>query len=141
MNKGNKHFILDFNEPINFSLAKVGKYNVNTIYENIDKFKRFMNESVVSERFEMVYNTILFQTVLWEDDTCTLDNLTSVYNCIASGDIYPDILLPQITEKDMKRELMARGFVIYKSKIAVARGVYQNVYKVKKETNPYEDIE
>lgn len=136
-----EHFTLDFNKPINFSLAKVSRYNVNVIYENIDKFKKFMNESVLSERFGMIYNTILFQTVLWGEDTCTLDNLTSVYNCIASGDIYPDILLPQITEKDMKRELMARGFVIYKSKLAMARGVYQNVYKVKKEINPYEDSE
>lgn len=141
MKKGNNHLVLDFNKPIRFSLAKVSRYNVNVIYENIDNFKKFMNESVLSERFDLIYETILFQTVLWGEDTCTVDNLTSVYNCIASGDIYPDILLPEITEKDMKRELKARGFKVYKSKLAMARGVYQNVYKVKKEINPYEDSE
>ena len=43
-----KHLVLDFNKKdMKLSLNQVAQYDIDAIYDNIDKFKRFMTENIV----------------------------------------------------------------------------------------------
>ena len=126
-----EHLILDFNNSnLKFSLAKVSKYNIKTIFDNIDKFKKFVNDSVISDSFEKVYKSSVFQVVLCDNDTCYVSNLLMVYNAIASGNLLKGGNVPQITEKELIKQLVARGYKIYRTRISYGNGVYENVKKV-----------
>lgn len=127
-----EHLILDFNkENLKFSLAKVSRYNIKTIFDNIDKFKRFVNDSVISDSFEKVYKSSVFQVALFDNDTCYIDNLLMVYNAIASGNLLKGGNVPQITEKELIKQLTARGYKVYRTRISYGNGVYDNVKKVR----------
>ena len=126
-----EHLILDFNKSdLKFSLAKVSKYNIKTIFDNIDKFKKFVNDSVISDSFEKVYKSSVFQVALCDTDTCYVANLLMVYNAIASGNLLKGGNVPQITEKELIKQLVARGYKIYRTRISYGNGGYENVKKV-----------
>ena len=127
-----KHLILDFNnEKLTFSLAKVSQYNISAIYDNIDKFKKFVNDSVVSDAFEKVFKSSVFQIMLYDESSAYIDNLLAVYNAIASGNLIDNVQVPQITEKELIKQLRIRGYKVYRSRISLGNGIYDNVKKVK----------
>ena len=121
--------ILDFNsDKLKFSLKDVGEYNIDNIYNNIEKFKKFVNNSVISDTFEKVYNTEIFQLTLLDETTNYLDNLCITYNAIASN-----FSLPEITEKELKKQFIMRNFKIIRTSRKSAYNLYDTAYRVKKE--------
>ena len=129
-----EHLVLDFNNAnLNFSLSKVSKYDINTIYNNIDKFKKFVNDSVISETFERVYSSSVFQIALFDECSAYIDNLLAIYNAIASGNLINGLQVPQITEKELIKQLKIRGFKVFRTRISLGNGIYENTKKVKKE--------
>lgn len=129
-----EHLILDFNDSkLNFSLSKVSKYDINAIYDNIDKFKKFVNDSVVSDTFEKVFKSSVFQVALYDESSAYIDNLLIIYNAIASGNLIDNLKVPQITEKELIKQLKARGFKVFRTRISMGNGIYENTKKVKKE--------
>ena len=121
--------ILDFNsDKLKFSLKDVGEYNIDNIYNNIEKFKKFVNNSVISDTFEKVYNTEIFQLTLLDETTNYLDNLYITYNAIAANSC-----LPEITEKELRKQFIARNFKIIRTSRKVSYNSYDTAYKVVKE--------
>lgn len=121
--------ILDFNsDKLRFSLKNVAEYNIDTIYDNFEKFKKFVNESVISDTFDKIYKTEIFQVTLLDETTNYISDLLIVYNAIA---ILQD--LPEITEKELKKQLLARGFSIKRTTRYLYAGMHSNAYKVFKE--------
>lgn len=124
--------ILDFNsDKLRFVITDISKYNLDTIYNNIDKFRKFVHDSVISDTFEKVYNTYLFQITLLDETMNYLDNLLITYNAIINN--MTDENLPEITEKQLKQQLIARGFEIRRTSRRVIYGSYEVAYKVIKE--------
>ena len=124
--------VLDFNnDKLKFSLSKVSKYNIDTIYNNIDKFNKFVNDSVISHTFEQVYKSSVFQVALFDENSAYVDNLVAIYNAIASGNLLDNVQVPQITEKELIKQLRIRGYKVYRSRISLGNGIYDNVKKVK----------
>lgn len=124
--------VLDFNnDKLKFSLSKVSTYNIGTIYNNIDKFNKFVNDSVISHTFEQVYKSSVFQVALFDENSAYVDNLVAIYNAIASGNLLDNVQVPQITEKELIKQLRIRGYKVYRSRISLGNGIYDNVKKVK----------
>ena len=124
--------VLDFNnDKLKFSLSKVSKYNIDTIYNNIDKFNKFVNDSVISHTFEQVYKSSVFQVALFDENSAYVSNLVAIYNAIASGNLLDNVQVPQITEKELIKQLRIRGYKVYRSRISLGNGIYDNVKKVK----------
>ena len=124
--------VLDFNnDKLKFSLSNVSKYNIGTIYNNIDKFNKFVNDSVISHTFEQVYKSSVFQVALFDENSAYVDNLVAIYNAIASGNLLDNVQVPQITEKELIKQLRIRGYKVYRSRISLGNGIYDNVKKVK----------
>lgn len=124
--------VLDFNnDKLKFSLSKVSKYHIDTIYNNIDKFNKFVNDSVISHTFEQVYKSSVFQVALFDENSAYVDNLVAIYNAIASGNLLDNVQVPQITEKELIKQLRIRGYKVYRSRISLGNGIYDNVKKVK----------
>lgn len=124
--------VLDFNnDKLKFSLSKVSKYNIDTIYNNIDKFNKFVNDSVISHTFEQVYKSSVFQVALFDENSAYVDNLVAIYNAIASGNLLDNVQVPQITDKELIKQLRIRGYKVYRSRISLGNGIYDNVKKVK----------
>ena len=124
--------VLDFNnDKLKFSLSKVSKYNIDTIYNNIDKFNKFVNDSVISHTFEQVYKSSVFQVALFDESSAYVDNLVAIYNAIASGNLLDNVQVPQITDKELIKQLRIRGYKVYRSRISLGNGIYDNVKKVK----------
>ena len=64
-----KHLVLDFNKKdMKLSLNQVAQYDIDAIYDNIDKFKRFMTENIVSDCFQKDCRKKIYpnQALLWE---------------------------------------------------------------------------
>ena len=124
--------VLDFNnDKLKFSLSKVSTYDIGTIYNNIDKFNKFVNDSVISHTFEQVYKSSVFQVALFDENSAYVDNLVAIYNAIASGNLLDNVQVPQITEKELIKQLRIRGYKVYRSRISLGNGIYDNVKKVK----------
>ena len=124
--------VLDFNnDKLKFSLSKVSKYNIDTIYNNIDKFNKFVNDSVISHTFEQVYKSSVFQVALFDENSAYVDNLVAIYNAIASGNLIDNVQVPQITEKELIKQLRVRGYKVYRSRVSLGNGQYLHVQKVK----------
>ena len=124
--------VLDFNnDKLKFSLSKVSKYNIDTIYNNIDKFNKFVNDSVISHTFEQVYKSSVFQVALFDESSAYVDNLVAIYNAIASGNLLDNVQVPQITDKELIKQLRIRGYKVYRSRISLGNGIYDNVKKFK----------
>ena len=124
--------VLDFNnDKLKFSLSKVSTYNIGIIYNNIDKFNKFVNDSVISHTFEQVYKSSVFQVALFDENSAYVDNLVAIYNAIASGNLLDNVQVPQITEKELIKQLRIRGYKVYRSRISLGNGIYDNVKKVK----------
>ena len=129
-----EHLVLDFNNAnLKFTLSMVSKYDINTIYNNIDKFKKFVNDSVMSETFEKVFSSSVFQIALFDESSAYIDNLLAIYNAIASGNLIDNTQVPQITEKELIKQLKVRGFKVFRTRISLGNGIYENTKKVKKE--------
>lgn len=130
----NEHLVLDFNdEKLNFNISKVSSYDINVIYDNIDKFKAFVNDTVLSHTFDKVFKSSVFQVALYDESSAYIDNLLAVYNAIASGNLIDDLQVPQITEKELIKQLKIRGFKVFRTRISMGNGIYENTKKVKKE--------
>lgn len=124
--------IVDFNSnKLNFSLNDLKDYNINNIYTNIEKFKKFVNKTVLSDTFEKVYNTTLFQLTLADKKTSYLDNLLITYNAISSSMLKER--LPEITKKELKKQLIAKGFIVKHTTRYIFSGIKENAVKVYKE--------
>ena len=129
-----EHLVLDFNDNnLKFNLSKVANYDINTIFNNIDKFKLFVNDSVISHTFDKVFKSSVFQVALYDESSAYIDNLLLVYNAIASGNLIENLQVPQITEKELVKQLRARGFKVFRTRISMGNGTYENTKKVKKE--------
>lgn len=101
--------ILDFNSPnCKFKPSDLSEYDVNAIFDNIDRFKKFAGETVISHDFDKVFRTNLFQVTLCDKNTADTDSVLAVYNTIASKML--KIPLPEITHSQLKHELKIRGY-------------------------------
>lgn len=124
--------VLDFNSnKLKFSLKDISKYNLTNIYDNIEKFKKFVNDSVISDTFEKIYRTELFQITLADKNTAYLDNLLATYNAIATT--LMEEPLPEITAKELKKQLIARGFNVKHTTRYLYSGIKENAIRVYKE--------
>lgn len=120
--------VLDFNsQKCKFKLNDLTDYNVDTIFENIDKFKRFINETVLSNDFEKVFRTTGFQVATLDPSTAYVDILLTLYNSIAEMLSTP---VSHITEKQLMHELRARGYNIKRTTRRNYIGVREKAYKV-----------
>lgn len=125
--------VLDFNSAnFKLKLSDVSRYNVDTIYKNIDAFRKFVYESVIFVEFDKIYKTSVFQLTLLDKDSNYIENLVAVYNAIAQGNFLEGTEVPAITEKQMVTQLKARGFNIYYSNLKLFDGEYKHVRKVSK---------
>lgn len=127
-----KHLVLDFNDKnMKLSLNQVAYYNIDAIYDNIDRFKRFMTENIVSDCFQKVFDTNTFQLLLLDKATSTLEMLTTMYNTIAENELIGE-KLPALNNKQIAEQLRIRGFVIKRTSVR-ENGIVKGVSRVYKE--------
>ena len=127
-----KHLVLDFNDKnMKLSLNQVGYYDIDAIYDNIDRFKRFMTENIVSDCFQKVFDTNTFQLLLLDKATSTLEMLTTMYNTIAENELIGE-KLPALNNKQIAEQLRIRGFVIKRTSVR-ENGIIKGVSRVYKE--------
>lgn len=105
-----KEVILDFNKPINFTLSNASRYNLKTIYANIEKFHRFTQNEMKLESFEKVFNTAVFQVALLNDDTCDADTLLTTYNLIATKGVVEGVVSTPLTKRQLTHYLKLKGY-------------------------------
>lgn len=122
--------VLDFNSSdLHFSLNNISQFNIDTIYNNINEFYKFINESVLYDSFDKVFNSSLFQMSLLDDSTCYINNLLAVYNGIAENNLL-DEKLPKITTKQLVQQLRIRGYDVKHTTVTISKGKYKHVRKV-----------
>lgn len=127
-----KHLVLDFNDKnMKLSLNQVAYYDIDAIYNNIDRFKRFMTENIVSDCFQKVFDTNTFQLLLLDKATSTLEMLTTMYNTIAENELIGE-KLPALNNKQIAEQLRIRGFVIKRTSVR-ENGIVKGVSRVYKE--------
>lgn len=127
-----KHLVLDFNDKnMKLSLNQVAYYDIDAIYDNIDRFKRFMTENVVSDCFQKVFDTNTFQLLLLDKATSTLEMLTTMYNTIAENELIGE-KLPALNNKQVSEQLRIRGFVVKRTSVR-ENGIVKGVTRVYKE--------
>ncbi len=127
-----KHLVLDFNDKnMKLSLNQVAYYDIDAIYDNIDRFKRFMTENIVSDCFQKVFDTNTFQLLLLDKATSTLEMLTTMYNTIAENELIGE-KLPALNNKQIAEQLRIRGFVIKRTSVR-ENGIIKGVSRVYKE--------
>lgn len=127
-----KHLVLDFNKKdMKLSLNQVAQYDIDAIYDNIDKFKRFMTENIVSDCFQKVFDTNAFQLLLLDKATSTLEMLTSMYNTMAENELIGE-KLPALNNKQIAEQLRIRGFVVKRTSVR-ENGIIKGVTRVYKE--------
>lgn len=127
-----KHLVLDFNDKnMKLSLNQVAYYDIDAIYNNIDRFKRFMTENVVSDCFQKVFDTNTFQLLLLDKATSTLEMLTTMYNTIAENELIGE-KLPALNNKQVSEQLRIRGFVVKRTSVR-ENGIVKGVTRVYKE--------
>lgn len=127
-----KHLVLDFNDKnMKLSLNQVAYYDIDAIYDNIDRFKRFMTENIVSDCFQKVFDTNTFQLLLLDKATSTLEMLTTMYNTIAENELIGE-KLPALNNKQIAEQLRIRGFVIKRTSVR-ENGIVKGVSRVYKE--------
>lgn len=127
-----KHLVLDFNKKdMKLSLNQVAQYDIDAIYDNIDKFKRFMTENIVSDCFQKVFDTNAFQMLLLDKSTSTLEMLTSMYNTMAENELIGE-KLPVLNNKQIAEQLRIRGFVVKRTSVR-ENGIIKGVTRVYKE--------
>lgn len=127
-----KHLVLDFNKKdMKLSLNQVAQYDIDAIYDNINKFKRFMTENIVSDCFQKVFDTNTFQLLLLDKATSTLEMLTTMYNTIAENELTGE-KLPAFNNKQIAEQLRIRGFVIKRTSVR-ENGIIKGVTRVYKE--------
>ena len=127
-----KHLVLDFNKKdMKLSLNQVAQYDIDAIYDNIDKFKRFMTENIVSDCFQKVFDTNAFQLLLLDKTTSTLEMLTSMYNTMAENELIGE-KLPALNNKQIAEQLRIRGFVVKRTSVR-ENGIIKGVTRVYKE--------
>lgn len=127
-----KHLVLDFNKKdMKLSLNQVAQYDIDAIYDNINKFKRFMTENIVSDCFQKVFDTNTFQLLLLDKATSTLEMLTTMYNTIAENELTGE-KLPAFNNKQIAEQLRIRGFVVKRTSVR-ENGIIKGVTRVYKE--------
>lgn len=127
-----KHLVLDFNKKdMKLSLNQVAQYDIDAIYDNIDKFKRFMTENIVSDCFQKIFDTNAFQMLLLDKSTSTLEMLTSMYNTMAENELIGE-KLPALNNKQIAEQLRIRGFVVKRTSVR-ENGIIKGVTRVYKE--------
>lgn len=126
---------LDFNSKnIKFKEEDILKYNMLTINDNIDRFKKFMYELTINEDFEKIFNTQVFQLTFLDDTSNYVENLVAVYNAIASNKLVNNRNYPTINEKEFIKQMELRGFTSYKTKILISRDNIRPAIKFKRNT-------
>lgn len=127
-----KHLVLDFNKKdMKLSLNQVAQYDIDAIYDNIYKFKRFMTENIVSDCFQKIFDTNAFQMLLLDKSTSTLEMLTSMYNTMAENELIGE-KLPALNNKQIAEQLRIRGFVVKRTSVR-ENGIIKGVTRVYKE--------
>lgn len=127
-----KHLVLDFNDKnMKLSLNQVAYYDIDAIYDNIDRFKRFMTENIVSDCFQKVFDTNAFQLLLLDKSTSTLEMLTTMYNTMAENELVGE-KLPALNNKQVSEQLRIRGFVVKRTTVR-ENGIIKGVTRVYKE--------
>ena len=127
-----KHLVLDFNKKdMKLSLNQVAQYDIDAIYDNIYKFKRFMTENIVSDCFQKVFDTNAFQMLLLDKSTSTLEMLTSMYNTMAENELIGE-KLPALNNKQIAEQLRIRGFVVKRTSVR-ENGIIKGITRVYKE--------
>lgn len=127
-----KHLVLDFNDKnMKLSLTQVARYDIDAIYDNIDRFKRFMTENIVSDCFQKVFDTNTFQLLLLDKSTSTLEMLTTMYNTIAENELIGE-KLPALNNKQISEQLRIRGFIVKRTTVR-ENGLVKGVTRVYKE--------
>lgn len=123
---------LDFNsKKLTFKEEDVGRYDVDVIYENIDKFKKFAQKYTINKTFDLIFEHEIFQTELLSEK-CYLDNLIVMYNALAQPSIIGENV-PQITTQEMKHQLRMRGYILKHTHQTISTGKYIQAYRVIKD--------
>ena len=131
--------ILDFNsDKIKFCLKDIANYNVDVIDRNIMRYKKFMYKSAVSDTFDKIFASELFQLSLWDNGTNTLDDLLILYNSIAANGLIGDEILPEIDKKILRKQLEIRDFKIKRTTSYTPEEGRKSIYRVKKYTDIWE---
>lgn len=131
--------ILDFNsDKIKFCLKDIVNYNVDVIDRNIMRYKKFMYKSAVSDTFDKIFASELFQLSLWDNGTNTLDDLLILYNSIAANGLIGDEILPEIDKKILRKQLEIRDFKIKRTTSYTPEEGRKSIYRVKKYTDIWE---
>lgn len=131
--------ILDFNsDKIKFCLKDIANYNVDVIDKNIMRYKKFMYKSAVSDTFDKIFASELFQLSLWDNGTNTLDDLLILYNSIAANGLIGDEILPEIDKKTLRKQLEIRDFKIKRTTSYTPEEGRKSIYRVKKYTDIWE---
>lgn len=129
-----EQFILNFNDPkLKFDVKSFPKYNTEVIYTNIDRFKKFMYEVVVDEKFDDIYNTTMFQLALNDPKTSYVENLVEIYNMMASEGLVKGKIYPTINACNLSTQLRLKGYRIYYTRLCLTPGNYIRIRKVVKE--------
>lgn len=123
---------LDFNsKSLKFEEDELQEYNVDIIYDNIEKFKRFARKYVIDKTFDLVFEHDIFQTELLSEK-CYLDDLLVMYNALAQ----PQIIgteIPEISRNELKNQLRIRGYKLIPTNRTMSRGQYVFTHRVEKD--------
>lgn len=120
--------ILDFNsKTCNFKLSEITEYDIDLIFSNMNKFKKFIGETALTHDFNKVYVTTNFQIVLCNPSFSYTDTLLQVYNATAK---MLDIPLTTITEKQLISELRLRGYEVKRTSRKSFDGTQEKVNKI-----------
>lgn len=131
MNK--KTLQLDFNKSdLKFSLCDLAHYDMDAIYDNMDKFRKFAYSSTLYDSFDKVYNTQIFQITLLDSTTNTIDNLVQIYNTIAQCVDFIREKQPVINRKQLIQQLRLRGYTMKRTSRKNETGVYKQVLVAKR---------
>lgn len=131
--------ILDFNsKATKFCLNDLAEYDIDTIDRNIARYKKFVYKSAVSDTFDKIFASQLFQLSLWDSNANTLDDLLILYNLIAANGLLNGEILPEINKKILRKQLEIRDFKIKRTTVYTPGEGRKSIYRVKKYTDIWE---
>lgn len=118
-----EHMVLDFNDSkLIMRLSDVDSYNIDTIYDNIERFNRVVSSFKVNRDFVKIINSELFQVMLRGEATNNVDDLFRVYNNIASGTLIKDFKSTLISKNQFITNLRRMGFGIIHNRVVHRNG-------------------
>ena len=128
MNETKKDIILDFNDLyLKFSLDDIDKYRLNTIYNNIERFKVFINNNTKDDNFEQIYNTTVFQVTLLSPETSEVENVLTVYNALAQSGTINNKIYPILSKTKLLLQLKKHNYKVKRTTVSMGNSTYKKI--------------